>query len=160
MYDHAESIPKMFELVKKLVEHRLRKHRAGLMLGMTDLGITNNGFVGAYFTVGSNAIIVNRQALNAVQAGNPDLYKPYMFYILMHEYIHSLGYTDEAETRSIAAGICRYAFGRNHDVTRIASDFSGMLNDIVMPKYGEIKPYDGTIELIAGFDQSSTSYIQ
>jgi hypothetical protein len=130
------------------------------MLGLTDLGISLNGFVGAYFMVGSNAIIVNRQALNAVETGSPSLYKPYLFYILMHEYIHSLGYTDEAETRSISVDICIYAFGKNHDVTRIASDFGKILNDIVIPKYMGIEPSDNTIELVTGFDESSTSYIQ
>ena len=66
MYEANSSFPDLFEVVKRIVEDKLGSHRAGLMLGLTDLGMGPNGFIGAFFVMGSNAIVINRQPLNLV----------------------------------------------------------------------------------------------
>jgi len=146
-------------VVKDLVECELGRHRAGLMLGYVDLGISHGGFVGAYFVVGGNAIVINRQALAAIQSRQPELEKPYQFYLLLHEFLHAVGILDEAECRSTAAALSARAFGASHDVTRIARDFGAMFRDIIQPGYGYLPPEDTSIEIISGFDRSSVNYI-
>ena len=159
-YAKARTLPDLFEVVKDIVECELGRHRAGLMLGLVDMGIAPQGFVGAYFVVGGNAIVVNRQAMGMVESRSPELLKGYKFYILLHEYLHAVGILDEGQCRSAAAGLARWAFGGGHDVSRIATDFGGMFRYIVAPGYGFIPPEDARIELIPGFDRSSVTYIQ
>lgn len=160
MYDTSESFPDLFEVIKRLVEDKLGSHRGGLMLGITDLGMGPNGFIGAFFMLGSNAIVINRQPLNLVKNRTPELHKAYMFYLLLHEYLHASGIIDESETWHTAAGLSLEVFGEAHPVTRIAENFSKIFRDIVQPAFGYMPPEDATIELIPGFDRSSVTYIQ
>lgn len=142
-----------------MVEDKLGDHRAGLMLGLTDLGMGPHGFIGAFFMIGSNAIVINRQPLNLVKLRTPDLHKAYMFYLLLHEYLHASGTYDELETRRTAFLLCREVFGEEHPVTRIAQNFSAVFKDIMPPTFDYMPPDDVTIELIPGFDRSSVNYI-
>ena len=159
-YNAGTTFPDLFEVVKLLVEDKLGSHRAGLMLGLTDLGFGPNGFIGAFFMLGSNAIVINRQPLDLVRTRTPELHKAYMFYLLLHEYLHASGIIDEAETRNTAEALSREVFGNHHPVTQIAHNFSGIFSDIIHPAYGYIPPEDISIELILGFDRSSVNYIQ
>ncbi len=156
----SKTLPDLFEVVKELVECELGLHRAGLMLGMVDLGVAPEGFVGAYFVVGGNAIVVNRQAMGVVERRSPELLKGYRFYLLLHEYLHSVGIIDESRCRQVAATLARRAFGEAHEVTRIARDFGAIFRDIISPGYGFVPPGEPRIELIPGFDRSSVTYIQ
>jgi hypothetical protein len=83
-----------------------------------------------------------------------------MFYLLLHEYLHASGIIEEVETRTTARQLCREAFGEQHPVTKIASNFSAIFSDIYHPAFGYIPPEDVSIELIKGFDRSSVTYIQ
>jgi hypothetical protein len=159
-YTKAVTLPDLFEVVKELVECELGLHRAGLMLGMVDLGVAPEGFVGAYFVVGGNAIVVNRQAMSMVETRSPELLKAYRFYLLLHEYLHAVGIIDEARCRSAAATLARRAFGSGHEVARIARDFGSIFRGIVAPGYGFMPPGEPRIDLIPGFDRSSVTYIQ
>jgi hypothetical protein len=157
-YDEARSIPDLYEIVKDVVERELGSHRAGIMLCITDLGIGPAGFVGAMFTLGTNAIIVNRQALDMVKAERPDLYKPYVFHILLHEYLHSVGVIDEAETRTKAYVISENAMGHAHPTTKIASDFESILRSLSISLHMR-PPQDESMQILEQFDRSSVSYI-
>jgi hypothetical protein len=159
-YNAGDTFPDLFEVVKRLVEEKLGSHRGGLMLGITDLGMDPRGFIGAFFMIGSNAIVINRQPLNLVKMRSPNLHKAYMFYLLLHEYLHASGIIDEIETRNLSEHLCREAFGEQHEVTKIASNFSAIFSDIYHPAFDYMPPEDISIELIAGFDRSSVTYIQ
>jgi hypothetical protein len=159
-FDSSSTFPDLFEIVKRLVEEKIGSHRAGLMLGLTDMGLGPDGFVGAFFVTGSNAIVINRQSLNIVKIRTPELHKAYMFYLLLHEYLHASGIFDEAETRKTAFLLCRDVFGEEHNVTKIAQNFSAVFKDIIRPTFDYMPPEDFTIDLIPGFDRSSVTYIQ
>jgi hypothetical protein len=159
-YDAGKTFPDLFEIVKRIVEDKLGTHRGGLMLGLTDLGMGPNGFVGAFFMLGSNAIVINRQPLNIVKYKTPELHKAYMFYLLLHEYLHASGIMDEGETWKTAAELSSEVFGNKHPVTKIAENFSKVFHYIVQPEVGYLPPEDATIELILDFDRSSVTYIQ
>ncbi|HVM45715.1 MAG TPA: hypothetical protein VM582_07240, partial [Candidatus Thermoplasmatota archaeon] len=119
--DEAGDYTALFRVVKRVVESRLRKSRAGIMLGLASLGLSPSGFFGGYFVVGSNAIVLNRDVLNYVKLKEPAWHNAYAFHVLLHEYLHTLGYFSEDEVRPLAYELSVDALGREHPATRIAA---------------------------------------
>ena len=156
--DEAMSLPDIFELVKSLVLKSMGKSRGGLMLGMANLGNNPQGFFGGFFTTGSNVIVLNKIPLQRIQETRPELYKPYVFNILLHEYIHSLGFLDEADVRSRVFAISKEALGTEHLATQMAANASDFIKHLAYPDVSW-KAEDGGLELVDGFDRSSASYI-
>jgi len=115
--DQARNLSDLFELVKRAVEVVLGRTRAGLMLALADLGNHPQGFLGAFYPVASNVIVMNKVPLLRIQETNPGLYKPYAFYVLLHEYLHSLGFIDERVCREQSHRILETIFGAEHIVT-------------------------------------------
>ena len=156
--DEAKSLPDIFELVKSLVLKSMSKSRGGLMLGMANLGNNPQGYFGGFFTTGSNVIVLNKIPLQRIMETRPELYKPYVFNVLLHEYIHSLGYLDETDVKSKVYKITKEALGEEHLATQIAADARVFIKDLAYPGVSW-KPEDEGLELVAGFDRSSVSYI-
>lgn len=156
--DEAKTLADIFEVVKTLVERSTGKCRGGLMLGMANLGNDPHGFLGGFFTTGSNVIVLNKIPLQRIMETRPELYKPYVFHVLFHEYIHSLGYLDESEVKRKVHQITREALGEDHLATQIAASTSGFIEHLAYP-YVSWKADDEGIELVEGFDRSSVSYI-
>ncbi len=150
-----------FELVKDAVRRNEGRSRAGLMLGLQELGASQNGFIGAYYQVTSNIIIVNKTPIRRIIETNPKLLEPYSFHILLHEYIHSLGYLDEEVTKKKTYEITRKYFGEKHLATAISADINKFLPNLIYPVQGWLPMQDlPEIKLIKGFDRSSIeSYI-
>ena len=88
--DGARDYTALFRLVKRLVERRLRKSRAGIMLGLANLGLSGQGFLGGYFVLGSNAIVLNRDVLDHVKLKEPASLNAYAFHVLLHEYLQTM----------------------------------------------------------------------
>lgn len=101
---------------------------------------------------------MNRIPLQRIKETKPELYRPYVFHILLHEYIHSLGYLEEDKVRSLVYQITRDALGEGHLATQIAGNTGGFMKHLVYPN-SAWKPDDTRLELIDGFDRSSVSYI-
>ena len=156
--DEAKSLPDIFELAKSLVLKSMGKSRGGLMLGMANLGNHPQGFFGGFFTTGSNVIVLNKVPLQRIKETRPELYKPYVFHVLLHEYIHSLGYLDEAEVRSKVLAITGEALGEGHLATQMAANAGEFIKHLAYPDVSW-KPEDAGLELVQGFDRSSVSYI-
>jgi len=156
--DEAKSLPDILELVKSLVLKSMSKSRGGLMLGMANLGNNPQGYFGGFFTTGSNVIVLNKIPLQRIMETRPELYKPYVFHVLLHEYIHSLGYLDEADVKQKVYKITKEALGEEHLATQIAADAKVFIKDLAYPGVSW-KPEDEGLELVAGFDRSSVSYI-
>ncbi len=91
------------------------------MLGLVEMGVNKNQFIGGFHIVGTNEIYLNKTALRMMEHEHPELSKPYIFYLLLHEYIHTLGY-GEADTQRLSAAVCRKAFGKDHVITKLAID--------------------------------------
>jgi hypothetical protein len=156
--EEARTLADIFEVVKAAVLKSMKKSRGGLMLGMADLGNHPQAFFGGFFTTGSNVIVINKNPLQRIKETKPDLYKPYAFHVLLHEYIHSLGYLDENKVKSYAYQITMQALGEDHLATQIAANTEGFMKHLVYPD-SVWKPDDEGIELVDGFDRSSVSYI-
>jgi len=103
--EKAKDLADIFEIVKDAVRARLGTSRGGLMLGLAELGGAPDGWVGGLYPVATNVIVMNKGPLARIMEASPELYKPYCFHILLHEYIHAIGYMDEALTRRKALEI-------------------------------------------------------
>jgi hypothetical protein len=156
--ERAKTLADIFEVVKSAVWVNQRKSRAGLMLGLANLGNHPQGFFGGFYPVGSNVIVMNKIPLERIKETRPELYKPYIFHILLHEYLHTLGYLDESEVRQMVLGITKDVFGKEHLATRIAADTTHFFHNLVYPD-AAWQPDDMKLELVDGFDRGSTGYI-
>lgn len=156
--DGAHTLADIFEIVKEAVWNSRMKSRAGLMLGLADLGNSPQGFIGAFFTVGSNFIVMNKIPLERIQETRPELFKPFAFHVLMHEYIHSLGYLDERLVRQMVYDISKAVMGESHLATQLAHDPTCFIPNLAYPDLAW-QPKDLRMELVEGFDRGSVCYI-
>ncbi|MCI4373753.1 MAG: hypothetical protein L3K02_08970 [Thermoplasmata archaeon] len=69
-----------------------------------------------------NLIVMNEGLVEAMRthAKNPLEFNSFLYVILAHEYLHSLGYLDERAVREVTARVTRTAFGPDHPATRMA----------------------------------------
>ncbi|WP_455364428.1 hypothetical protein [[Eubacterium] cellulosolvens] len=115
-FEKCDGFSDIFELVKQVVRDSLNQYRVGLMLVLADLPIN----VGAFHTLGSNTIVMNRTLLRLFERHESNHKKEFIFLILLHEYLHTLGYTNEADVRILSYKIVTEAFGMEHPLSRIA----------------------------------------
>ncbi len=107
----------IFRIVKECVRHVLGRGRGGLMLALQELP----SYVFAYYPYHSNVIVINKYVLRELsKALSPEEYKAYVFYVLLHEYLHSLGYHEEKKVYELSFKICREILGEEHLATLIA----------------------------------------
>jgi len=151
----AEGFDSIFEMVKEATEKKLGIHRAGLTLVLGD--IPNS--VGAYHEMGSNAIVMNRNLLRIVErlSKSRSRRNAYVFMILLHEYLHSLGYASDRQVRTLGREIADDYLGKKH----LAGEMAVRPLDQFFPdleKYSVFRDR-GDYETVSRFDSSSTSYI-
>jgi hypothetical protein len=107
----------VFALVKRSVRECMNQERTDIVLELVDLPLD----VGGAHPVGTNRIVMNQALLDLVVRHRSLLeVKAFVFSILLHEYIHSLGYLNEYETRRLVFLVSRSAFGSNHIATNLA----------------------------------------
>lgn len=145
----------IFELVKTVVELTIGRRRAGLMLGLSDLPI----YIGAFHMMGSNFIIMNKRLLDRiVNTGDRKLINAYVFHVLLHEYIHSLGCIDEEQTHWLTSKISEKMLGLEHPATLIANYGIGS----VLSNADELEHYEANgienIELVEDFENDNLNY--
>jgi hypothetical protein len=156
--EKTNSLPDIFEVVKAAVWECQRKSRGGLMLGLANLGNHPQGFFGAFYPVGSNVIVMNKIPLERIKETRKELYKPYVFHVLLHEYLHTLGYMSESGVRQMALKITTEAFGEKHLATKIAANTAHFFGNLVYPN-ASWEPDEMKMELVGGFDRESANYI-
>jgi hypothetical protein len=154
----AKDIAAIFEVVKDIVQDHLGIDQAGLLVGISDLGSYGNGFIGAYYTPAANTIVINKRPLIRLTQTRPDLYNFYIFHVMLHEYIHSIGCYDEHDTRGLVAEISRHYFGEHHTVTQLATNMEAYLPELTYPAT-DFEPEDVAIEFLLGIDRRNTTYI-
>ncbi len=155
----AKGLPEIFELVKDGARVAAGKHRAGLMLGLAEMGVGNGYWIGAFYTVGTNMIVMNETPWRVVQKTRPKLANAYAFMVLLHEYLHSLGNLDEANDRAETVEVCEALFGHESVVTEMAYDVTKFFPELHFASiYMSPKP-NMEIKLVKGFDEGSVDYI-
>jgi len=154
--DLCRNFGDVFEVVKKTVERSLGQRRSGLMLYLAELP----EHVGAYHAVGTNGIVMNKSALDAVTRSARTIREinSYVYSILLHEYLHSLGYVDEAQARKLVYEISKENLGVDHPATEIAHRGPA----VMFPGVGEptFKEHSEDVEIVTDFDRSTDSYIK
>jgi hypothetical protein len=154
-----QSLIETFEEVKEVVQQKEGRSRAGLMLGLQEIGASLEGFIGAYYPVASNIIIVNKTPLRRILETNKALLKPYAFHVLLHEYIHTLGYFDEETTEQKTYEISKKQFGERHIIIQLSVNMRKYFPNLVYPIHGWLPQKETPVlELVQGFDFSSTNF--
>lgn len=118
--DKSKNYGDLFDLVKRAVKKVLGLSRSGLMLYLEDLPLQ----VGAFHTVGSNGIVLNRRLLEIMSKSTRSItdLNSFIFTTLLHEYLHSFGYLDEGHVRKLVYKISLEAFGSGHPAVQMALD--------------------------------------
>jgi hypothetical protein len=155
-------IPEIFEQVKKDVKKVTGKHRAGLSLGLIEMGIFKGGFIGGMHFHPGTDIVMNKTPLKIILENQPyEIIWSYIYHILLHEYVHSLGIMDESQCRTITLKITEQIFSEaDHPAIILAKYGIGAyisgLSLIYRPP--ESKPEGMLIEYIRDFDKESQTY--
>lgn len=116
--DSAQEYDKIWPVVKATVDYVLGKRRGSMMLFLDDLPLQ----VGAYHSVGTNNIVLNRWLVEIVEAtlNKRQLVNALIYNLLLHEYLHALGELSEVEVRHQVAVVAAKSFGEDHDATILA----------------------------------------
>ena len=152
--DSKMDFDKVFSIVKSTVRSVTGKERSGIGLALSDLPAT----LGAFWQVGGNYIVMNQVLIDAMtrMTSSPREFNSFIYMILTHEYIHSLGYIDEMDARRMTAIVAKKSFGENHPAFQ-------MSNGDLWSLYPDLKNVAGgrgeSIRIVGNFDSSSTSYI-
>jgi hypothetical protein len=151
--DESRDFADVFTLVKRAVKETLAEARAGLMLVLADLPMQ----VGAFHEVGSNTIVLNRRLLGAVMRSCKSTREvnSYVFAVLLHEYLHSLGHVDEREVRELSFQVVRSCLGEEHPtITFLVKGFTDRrLSSSLEGESGELP------QLIPDLERTAHSYI-
>lgn len=157
-FEEAKSISDIFEVVKEVVWKVLNKSRAGLDLGLVELGNMPQGLVGAYYIMGSNIIVMNETPLKKIKETKPELIEPYTFSVLLHEYLRSLGVFNDEDVKALTYDVSLKTFGENSLITEISKDMSKFFPNLIYPT--EVTPdMNLPVKLVKDFDKSNTGYI-
>lgn len=152
--DRKMDYDKIFNVVKNTVRFVTRKERSGLGLALSDLPAT----LGAFWQVGGNYIVMNQVLIDAMTrlTSSTREFNSFIYMILTHEYLHSLGFIDEMEARKMTAEVALKSFGKNHPAFT-------MSNGDLWTLYPQLRTIAGgtgqNMKIIGNFDSSSTSYI-
>ena len=145
-----------FELVKEVVLQKYKLHRAGLSL-ILQMMPSN---LGAYHMLGSNAIVVNTYLLTTLKTivKSTEEYNSYIFMVLAHEYLHSLGIINENTVRQMTFELCKWMLGDDHTATEMAkngpSTIYPELRSLMQSQFGR------DFQVVRNFDKTNQTYIQ
>lgn len=153
--ESAKDYSDVWEIVKETTKSSIGRHRVGMMLFLDDLSLN----IGAYHPFGTNNIVLNRALVQIAEAttSSHKLVNAFVYVLLLHEYLHALGYVAEEDVRALVFEVARKAFGKDSLVTKLAERgpwafLKGIpLNTINAPKR--------VIEIVKDFEKSSQKYI-
>ncbi len=162
LQDLKSEMPKIFEQVKKDVKKVYGRHRAGLSLGLVEMGMFRGGFIGGmHFSPGTD-IVMNKTPLEIILREQPyEIVWAYTYHILLHEYIHSLGILNEQQCRIITLKISEKIFKEtDHPAIILAKNGIGTFFPNLPLIYAppDLTPDGIPIEYIFNFDHDSYDY--
>jgi hypothetical protein len=129
----AKDIPGIFEVVMQAVKEQMGFVRSGLELGLVEIGAVNGTLIGCLHPFGTNVLVVNRLPLERVRESTPQFCKSYLFHVLLHEYMHTVGIWDEVVIHDGILAMTRQLFSAEHPATKLAEDIGLLLPFIVYP---------------------------
>ena len=162
LHDLKKLMPEIFQKVKNDVRKVYRRHRAGLSLGLVEMGMFQQGFIGGMHFHPGTEIVMNKTPLKIILETQPsDIVWAYTYHILLHEYVHSLGVINENQCREVTLKITEDVFEEpDHPAVILAKKGIGVylpdLKMLYIPP--EQKPEGMIIEYVYGFDRESQTY--
>lgn len=169
--EFKSEMPRIFNRVKQDVEKVLSQEekftgrgvrRAGLTLGLADMGMYQGGFIGGMHFHPGTEIIMNKSPLRIIlKSLTYEIVWAYTYHILLHEYIHSLGVIDEFDCRNDALKVSREIFKEvDHPVRIMAENGIGYFIPNLKITYipPDRRPDGMPIEYVDGFDSESQTY--
>ena len=161
--DLKKEMAEIFSQVKKDVKRITGRRRAGLRLGLVEMGMYQGGFIGGMHFAPGTDIVMNKTPLKILLEQQPyEIVWAYTYHILLHEYIHSLGALNEQQCREITLRISEKIFIEDdHPAILLAKKGIGAFFPNLRLIYSppDLKP-DGVmpIEHIHNFDNESYEY--
>ena len=155
LIEDADGFREVWEIVKETVKVSLGQHRLGMLLFLDDLPLN----IGAYHSLGTNNIVLNRTLLNIVETvtKSKKLVNAFVYSILTHEYLHALGHISESKVRLLVYEVSKQCFGVDHIVTELAEKTPWML--IKGVPLHEIPVTKQPMELVKDLEKPNQRYI-
>jgi hypothetical protein len=153
--DNAQGYSEVWEIVKDNAKAVLNKQHPGMMLFLDDMPLK----LGAYHPLGTNNIVLNRALVQIVEATTKSrkLLNAFVYTILLHEYLHALGYIREAEVRPLVYKVSKSCFGEEHVATQLAE--SGPWSLLRGLPLDALKAPKRVMEIVKNFEKSNQRYI-
>ena len=152
--ENCKNYGDVFDIVKRAVKETTGRERVGLMLYLGNLPLR----VGAFHGLGSNGIVINRRLIELMSKSTRSTTEmnSFTFTLLLHEYLHSLGYVKERQVRRLTLEISEEVFGRDHPATVMALQLP---MPRIPPSEMQLRTRDLELELVKDFERSNQSYI-
>jgi len=116
---YSEDVASVFKIVRDVVENKFNRRRDDLVLEFDPLLPLP---VKAIHKTDSNIIVLNKSIIGVVSSlANTKLeLNSYIFWVLLHEYLHSLGIRGESDVASLARDIIEEFLGVKQPAALIA----------------------------------------
>src|SRR5438093_12348545 len=103
---------------------------------------------------------MNSYLLAAVRkiAGSNEEYNSYMFMVLAHEYLHSLGIVDENTVRQMTFELCKWMLGDDHAATKMAKEDPFTIHPEL--RLLTQSQFARDFQVVRNFDRANQTYIQ
>ena len=158
-------MPEIFERVREDVRIAIGRRRAGLRLGLMEMGMSEKGFIGGMHFSPGTGFLMNKTPLEKLLEQQPyEIVWAYTYHILLHEYVHSFGgvFLNEQQCRDMTLRISEETFKeKDHPAILLAKKGIGTFFPNLKLIYAPpgFQP-DGTvpIEYIYDFDRESFEY--
>lgn len=153
--DNAKGFSEVWKIVKDNVRTVLKKQRRGMLLFLDDMPLR----LGAYHPLGTNNIVLNRALVQIVEATtrSQKLLNSFVYTILLHEYLHALGYVSESEVRPFVYKISKECYGEEHIATRLAK--RGPWSLLKGLPLDALKAPKRVMEIVKDFEKTNQRYI-
>jgi len=153
--DNAQGYSEVWEIVKDNANAVLKKQRRGMMLFLDDMPLK----LGAYHPLGTNNIVLNRALVQIVEAttNSRKLLNAFVYTLLLHEYLHALGFIPEAKVRPLVYKISKECFGKEHVATQLAK--SGPWSLLKGLPLDALKAPKRVMEIVKDFEKTNQKYI-
>jgi hypothetical protein len=155
-------LPIIFKEVKGDVMNVLGQHRAGLRLGLADMGMyRGNIIIGLHFHPGTD-IIMNTSLIKIITSSLSDeIVWAYAYHILLKLYLKSLGVVDEYQCNKLTLQVSMKIFKKlDHPAVILAENGIGYFipNLKISYTHPDIRRDEMLIEYLIDADEESQSY--
>ncbi len=153
--ENAEGYGGVWKIVRETVKNFLGKSRVSMMLFLDNLPLS----IGAYHSVGTNNIVLNKFLVEIAKATLKSKLEvnALTYTLLLHEYLHALGYLSEDDVRRLVLKISRASFGEKHVATKLAQNSPwALLREVPI---GGLVPPKTSMEIIGDFERPNRDYV-